>query len=342
MGNQSFFDMLGVKDLKELHDSYENDFSFFKDFESIDTNHNMQDIEGWLQKEDTSDHPFEADIYSHKHKETFRYSGRVTTLPDNNPPRYILSLNGISSHIQDSQGGNNKLEEEIFIQNNDSEQEEEQLKKFITELKELETLSSTLYYKGLPITYENKILAVGVDNVVISLSKKEFFIAKNEPFIYINIPIAGLIKTDIDAFNPRFSSVSLKNFRQSNDTPLRRKMLRVEMESDITVRIFDSKIKLNGVIIDINEQYIALNIANNENIVEGHSLTVSTSLSIDNKPHPFHTEVTVQRIQKLDDSYKLVVLCHLNNKNKDLFKKFISKRQMQILSELKESIDDEG
>lgn len=40
---------------------------------------------------------------------------------------------------------------------------------------------------------------------------------------------------------------------------------------------------------------------------------------------------TIIRIEKIDDGYKMVLLCHFDTKNEEKISKYISKEQMEII-----------
>jgi len=110
MGNQSFFETLGVKNLKELYQRHAQNFSFMQGIDFEDKNFSSQDIEEWLENSSSSRKPFKTEIYHHKIKKVFTYSGRVTALPQTEPKKYIISLNSISAHVEDEINMKNRLE----------------------------------------------------------------------------------------------------------------------------------------------------------------------------------------------------------------------------------------
>ncbi|MDO8453517.1 MAG: GGDEF domain-containing protein, partial [Sulfurimonas sp.] len=101
MGNQSFFDTIGVKDIKEFYQKYENTFSFMRDIDCYKEYFNINDMDDWLKKVYDSNQHFKTVIYNHKHAKEFTYSGRITTLPESDPVQYIVTLNNINSYLED-------------------------------------------------------------------------------------------------------------------------------------------------------------------------------------------------------------------------------------------------
>ena len=110
MGNRSFFETVGVKNLKELYQKREQNLSFMKGTDCQDESFSSEDIEEWLAKVSDLNKPFKTDIYHHKLKNSYTYSGRVTTLPQTEPKQYIISLNSISDHLEDETDIKNRLE----------------------------------------------------------------------------------------------------------------------------------------------------------------------------------------------------------------------------------------
>ena len=98
LANKPFLELLGVKNMQELNKKYLNRLEFLQ---NIDTDgFDIHDISGWLHTMYEQRKAFKVDIFHHKYSETFTYNGRVTMLPDTNPPKYIVTLNSIEQSVE--------------------------------------------------------------------------------------------------------------------------------------------------------------------------------------------------------------------------------------------------
>lgn len=101
MGNQSFFNAVGVKGIKEFYEKYDNSFAFTNKIESSQEPYSSGNIENWLANVSQTNQPFKTTLFNHESSREFTYSGRVTTLPETDPVKYIIALNSIHSYLED-------------------------------------------------------------------------------------------------------------------------------------------------------------------------------------------------------------------------------------------------
>ncbi|MBU1658219.1 diguanylate cyclase [bacterium] len=109
LGNRPFFDALGVDDIKEYYNKYEDAWSFMKRVDIESKLFSDRNIEAWLRKLDQVKKHFKTDIFHHKAGKNFTYSGRITSLPDTDPVEYIIALNNIAAHLDDEAEAREKL-----------------------------------------------------------------------------------------------------------------------------------------------------------------------------------------------------------------------------------------
>lgn len=100
LGNKSFFETVGVSNIKEFHKKYEDDLSFMENIDFIEDN-KLTDVDEYFKVLINGREPFKTDIYHHKEAKQFTYSGRITTIPDTEPIQYILTLNNITAQIEE-------------------------------------------------------------------------------------------------------------------------------------------------------------------------------------------------------------------------------------------------
>lgn len=482
MGNQSFFEMLDVKNLNELYIKHEAGFSFMNDIECDKDNYDVNDVDKWLEEIDAKSKPFKTNIFHHRYNKTIPYSGRVTTLPDSNPKKYIISLHSIASYMEDAAQMKERLEhdrltglynyirfehlsgeahrksiedhtrlalvvvdipnlkeinrekgisvgdETILNVANDlrtfisedmilarlegsrfaiamllqSEQEsynwcnalhlelsksperktlsltefylsesvnstlmrgyslidvlnhsddgtlstdfeyvELQMvlpdqEKYTEKLKRMSKINSTLYYKGLAIAAENELIYTTKNSAVIQLSNKAFSVISVDEAIYLDFPLFGTVTASIHSIDEKKKTATINNFRLNKNTPLQRKRLRVSVQENMNARLLCNEKIYKGLIVDMNEQYIALDIKSKKNLDEGSAVSLEIMLSIDNIIELFNTEATIYKVQKIKDAHRLVLLCHLDAAEKNLLQKYIANRQMEVIYEIKD------
>lgn len=77
---------------------------------SLEEELSTSNVNDWLESVYKSHKPFTTEIFHNELANVFTYSGRVTTLPDSEPTKYIISLNSITSHLEDEEHMREKLE----------------------------------------------------------------------------------------------------------------------------------------------------------------------------------------------------------------------------------------
>ncbi|MFA6191219.1 MAG: GGDEF domain-containing protein [Sulfurimonas sp.] len=481
MGNQSFFDTMGVKDIQEFCQKYENSFSFMRDINCYKELFNIKDMNDWLKKIYESNQSFETKIYNHKNAKEFTYSGRITTLPESDPVQYIVTFNNINSYIEDIaevrkminydeltglnnytafehilgeiqeqsrkngtklalaivdipelkrineeegrdygdgiiievaeciksfandtmtlahlEGGRfgilmpykseqdcydwccllqmklstkserktvsitafdlletvnkvqmrayNLVETAMSLEDDSVQTDFEYVKIFVNmpdqeqftyELKQIDIINTTLYYKELPISVSNKILSVNKESITLNLLNKQLLIASDNDAIYLEFPLLGFVKAHIKHVDNINMTMLVHKFSLDNYTPKQRKKFRVAVEKDTLISISYSGQVVNGLVIDVNEDFIALTLKNKKILYEGSLVFAKIMLNLENNIELFHTSATVQKIKTIEDNYKVVLLCHLSSESRALLHRYIAKRQIEIINEMR-------
>ncbi|EDZ62078.1 protein containing GGDEF domain [Sulfurimonas gotlandica GD1] len=482
LANQPFFEAIGVNDIKEFNKNFSSTFSFMKDVDSSSKiKFDLENINEWLSSVYESNKPFTTNIFNNKMADVFTYSGRITTLPESEPTKYIISFNSISSHVANEALIREKLEHDELtglynyvkfihlmgeaqrkalqdntqlalvivdipqlkeinntqgmdagdkaivnvakdlISNTDKnmivarlegsrfgvlivyENEQDSYnwcsslhielsksphrktisitafdlsetvnsvqiranslideinssqegsvstdfenvklyealpdqERFTDRLKGMKKIKTTLYYKGLAISVENKLLFVDKDSATVQLSNKEFCATAPNENIYLEFPMLGIVKASVYSLNDKNNTVKIHRFRLSKHTPLKRKIFRVEVEENMKVNILSDGPDCEGVVNDINEEYIGLRLKRKRSLDEGSFVSIDIMLPVDDITTSFITEATVKKIEKVKDGFKIVVLCHLDGINKGILKQYIANRQMKIIHELR-------
>jgi diguanylate cyclase (GGDEF)-like protein len=482
LANQPFLDAIGVGDIREFNKNFSSTFSFMKNVESSSNlKFDINNIDEWLDSIYQSNKPFTTNIFNNKMADVFTYSGRITTLPDSEPIKYIISFNSISSHVADEAHLRDQLEHDsltglynyvkfvhllgeaqrkalvdktnlalvivdipylkeinqsqgmsagdktiVSVANDleskadntmtvarlegsrfaiilpyECEQESynwcsalhielskkperktiaitafdlketinsvqlrastivedinssqngtvgtdfEDIKlyealpdqeRFTDRLKNLKKIKTTIYYKGLAITAENKIVFLNKDSVSIQISNKEFCATGLNETIYLQFSLFGIVKASVYSVNDKNSTITLYRFMLNKHTPLKREMFRVDAEENMHVCVISDGPDSEGIVVDMNEQFISLKLKRKKSIDEGKFVSIEVVIPIDGIMTTFSTEATVKKIDKVKDGFKVVLLCHLDGINKGILQQYIAKRQMEIISELK-------
>ncbi len=471
MANKPFFEMIGVENLKELYRLNNFDFSFMKNFECASKKYNFKNNTDWIDDVMKSNKAFKTDIFHHKYNRDFKYSGRITTLPNSEPLQYLIALHNIDTHIEEeikirktleydpltgfytsamqeslilseqSKSNSGKYEmaflvievgnlenpkvlleivnllksavsEEMIvahIQSNkfgiaipylsaqdcydwcnelyirlykdhdditvsltsfDHNESLESVKErafdlleivkksaqeyvstdflnielynpiaqeevYITILKDMQKVKTTLYYQDIPISAEHKILKVHKSSIELLLSKKELKVANISKIIYLELPSIGHIKASIDTINKITNSVSIYKFKAPKHLPLDRKIFRISATVNTEVRIILSGSIYIGTLMNVNHEYIAVRLERKRNLDVGLIVSISVELEINKVFELLNCDATIYKIEKINHEYEVVFLCHLDSQNSTLLNKYIANRQLEVIHELK-------
>lgn len=206
---------------------------------------------------------------------------------------------------------------------------------FTGALKDLEQLNTTLYYKELPINIKNEIVSIDSNSVTVKLSDKQLAVASQNGIIYIEIPDIGYVKAYIENINSSDMTMTLHSFVKGRYFPVSRKMIRIKAEKDVNATVRYNEVLIKATLLNLNEKYIALITDKETDLFKGSLVSVEMSLKTEKGVEYFTTTATVQKIKNFEDGYKIVLMCHLDNKSKNLLSSYIAKRQMDIIKEMK-------
>ena len=83
------------------------------------------------------------------------------------------------------------------------------------------------------IPWTHNIILIEKERVIITLSHKEFNLAKTGKSIYLDFPNLGVVKTSIYSIDEHKMRVTLHRFIPKKETPLERKKIRVKVKEDV-------------------------------------------------------------------------------------------------------------
>ncbi len=208
-------------------------------------------------------------------------------------------------------------------------------RKFTAILKKLSKIDTSLYYKNIPVSYAAEIVYVYSDNIVLKLSKAQIAVAKHNSFIFFYIASFGNIKATLKIIDLEKDLVKVYKFKLDKFSPLQRQKIRVEAKKNMYIHLVSGGPLYKGVVLDVNEQAIALAIPRRGNLQEGSFVSVSMMLHLQELVEEFHSNATVYRVEKMKDFYKIVVLLQVDTENLQLLNNYIATRQIEIIQELK-------
>ena len=476
LANRPFLEMLGVDDLKSLYTKYEKGFEYLSEVDTYENEFKVNTPE-WIRKICKKDKSFQCEIYHEKIKKNFRYSGRITDMPNEDVNQYIITFSNISDHIRDektlqdsikhdeltgfrnypvfekliikmikeSKSNNSRLffavadipelrdinankgrdrgdmvisevaeylrlfvnediyyarleggrfgilmqyptEQasydwcvELFKKMNEREykktlaitevdlsesvnklflraydlievlnnredilvgsdfenvieyKELPEQQEFTQRIAKLKSQEMMLFYLELPIASKVEILSTDSESVKISVSSKQLKVAELDMPIYFKLENIGNIKACIRNINEDKKVLTIDRFRLDKHSPLSRSIYRVKAEEDIKAYIENNDREYSIKVLDMNSESIAVEIDRKRNFDINSFIFLDMLLPLSDMTTSCSTNATVTRISKVANGYVMVLLCHFDDKNKEIITDYISKQQMEIL-----------
>ena len=176
-----------------------------------------------------------------------------------------------------------------------------------------------------------KLLSVTKESIKIALSSKQIKIAKTEMPIYFKLEKIGNIKAYIKDIDEDKRIATIDRFRFDKHSPLNRKIYRVKADENIKAYITDNNRDYDVEILDMNSEFISVEIDRRRNFDISSFIFIDMLLAISDIQVSCSTNATVTRIDKVADGYKMVLLCHFDNDNKEILTNYIAKHQMDIV-----------
>ena len=100
LANRPFLEMLGVDDLKSLYIKYKKGFEYISEIDTFEHDFKVNTTK-WINRIYKNNKAFQCEIYNEKMNKIFKYSGRITNIPDEDIDQYIITFSNISDHIRD-------------------------------------------------------------------------------------------------------------------------------------------------------------------------------------------------------------------------------------------------
>jgi hypothetical protein len=208
--------------------------------------------------------------------------------------------------------------------------------------KKKESLIFFNFYKGLTISHTGKIINISNDKITFKVPKLQALAMNNEKstFIYSKLLKRDIISKYIEGNLLDNNIITLGSFSYINTSPRYRKLIRIENEDNISIKLTNRDTIINGKIIDISLNSIALKI--NEfpkNISKKTIFNISFHLLIDNGKKSIKVEGKIIKVKKINtNKYKVVLSTFLDKTNEDYIRKYISSKQVNLIHELKNRV----
>ncbi len=207
-------------------------------------------------------------------------------------------------------------------------------KAFIDKISMLKNLNLSVYYMELQLSNECKIVDVKDETVCIKVSTKQLQAMKQDSQIYFHLQQLGNIRSLIKTIDYDKKEVLIYRFRFDKHSPLDRKKYRVCVLDDLKAIIFHNNREFIVKLLDMNDEYLSLKIDRKRNFEVSSLVSLEMLLPILDIVEPCNSMASITRIESFEDGYKMVLLCHLDDKNKKLVNDYVFKCQMQTIKKL--------
>lgn len=195
-------------------------------------------------------------------------------------------------------------------------------------------------YKGLSITNDGIIVAVGEKEIVLKTPYVQLKAMQHEEEFYLSselFPMAIYCNTikRID-FDPQ--SVTFVHYKMVQTSPTRRQAIRVVPDQDVKVTLLyeGRKFDTDIVILDVSIKAIRLQLPTIPSGFElKHSVVLDIVLSTTLRPIIINTSAEVYRIDEGKHHYEVVCVYELHGQAQKNMIDYVAKRQMVLIREFK-------
>ena len=202
---------------------------------------------------------------------------------------------------------------------------------FTSSLKQLKHIETSLFFMELPVVSKVKVLSINPNNAQLTLSSKQMDIAEVGMLIYFKLGTLGNIAANISQIDATKRTLTINEFKKDTHSPLNRKSIRIQAGDDIKAYIVHEETEYTVKILNMSEQFIAIEMDKTRNLDVNSVIYLDLLLPLSDKNRACKADATVTRVDKTPTGYKLVLLCHLDEKNKHIVSQYISEQQMRII-----------
>ncbi len=202
-------------------------------------------------------------------------------------------------------------------------------------------IDTHVYYKGLSIHKECLITYVNVVEklVEVKMQKYQAYAAKINPECFLSSEYLAMpVLANVKKVSLADGKVLLDNFVYQGDSPTQRKLLRVEPKGEVYVSMATASEIVEGVLQDISLSSIKITASSKKDIILGCDVRLSMNLTCDEFDTRFLFKCRAIKLEFYAGVYNMVFAILTQESEKELLT-YISKRQLEILRELKEATD---
>ncbi|MCH9812856.1 MAG: GGDEF domain-containing protein [Epsilonproteobacteria bacterium] len=198
----------------------------------------------------------------------------------------------------------------------------------------------TVTYKEIPVNWELQYVQTKSENVVFDITNDTSLLFKAKK-VYFKLPEQDkIVEASLGLINTKQKRVQLNTFRFIENNPLNRKSVSVKPQKDFTVLVHDEVHAITGTLQSLSQQVAIINVPSVEGFHVGGNAMVDIILSNNNKTVKILTEVNLYMFQKMDQGYNITLTLLLDQDNEQKLKNYIAWRQLQIIKELKNLINN--
>jgi len=205
---------------------------------------------------------------------------------------------------------------------------------FIHRLSKYKTIDLSIFYRGLSISADVKIVAIKEKSIRLKLSHKQIKVSKIDKAVYFHLQNIGNIKAYIKDIDENNLTILIDRFRFDKHTPLNRELFRIDVVDDIKAYIEANSKEYDVKVLDINYECVSIFIDRKRNFDVNSLVLLDMLLPINDIAYSCALNATITKVQKVVGGYKMVLLLNTGTESKQLLKQYISKCQMSIIHEL--------
>jgi diguanylate cyclase (GGDEF)-like protein len=207
--------------------------------------------------------------------------------------------------------------------------------KYIENILHYKSVAMSLFYMELPIVFEAEIVSCMEDSVVLTLSSKQIGIAAVDMPIYFKLNSIGNIKAYIKEIDKKKNRVIIHKFRSDRHSPLSRRLFRVKVLDTIKAYIEESNREYSVEILDMNYEFIAIEIDRKRNFDFNSVVFIDMLLPMQDSFESLQLQAKIIRVEKNPQGYKMVLSFETDDESEKILQQYISNCQMKIMHDFK-------
>lgn len=197
------------------------------------------------------------------------------------------------------------------------------------------------FFNGMKVVDEAQVYSVSQrdEKAVLKLSKKQHATLKDSDTVFVSVDdyfkeIEGRVA--IDSYDNLFVEIADPSFAKSS--PLQREYVRVATEPGLQVVFDKGKNEFHGNILDISIKSLACEVPVIKEMALGKVFGIEFALPMDKKEVKINVNAEIYKVEKSNNSYKVVLLLLGQGQIKRVITSYISKREQRVASEMRNGV----